>query len=148
MIMELMKWNPMKDWVSHRSRFDDLFDSFFSPVRSQAESDMLSWHPVVDVYENDDLIVVQAELPGVDKEHISVDVQGRVLTLKGERSSDQEIKKEHFYRRERSQGRFERLFTLPEDVNPDAIKAEYKDGLLKIRVPKSEARKPKQITVQ
>jgi HSP20 family protein len=77
-----------------------------------------------------------------------VDLQGRVLTIKGERASDQEEKKDRYYRRERIQGSFERKLFLPADVNPDAIKAEYKDGVLKIEVPKPEGAKPKRIAVQ
>ncbi len=146
--MELIRWNPMKSLFNAPSRFDTLFDSFFFPTRADSgQEGIWSWNPVVDVYENDNAIVVKAELPGVDKENISVDVEGRILTLKGERKTENEAKEENYYRQERTYGRFERSFTLPAEVEPDSIKAEYKDGLLKIEVPKPEEKKAKQITV-
>jgi HSP20 family protein len=147
-MMELMKWNSMKEMFDLRSRFNTLWDDFLTPPRStDVKEGLWSWNPTVDVYENEDAIVVKAELPGVDKDKIAVDLQDRVLTIKGERSSDREEKKDRFYRRERIHGSFERAFSLPDGVNPDAIKAEYKDGVLKIEVPKPEGAKPKRITV-
>ena len=146
--MELMRWNPRRDLFGWRSNFDNLFNEFFYPSRKSADDDSLwSWNPAVDIYEEQENIVIKAELPGVSKDGISVDVKGRVLTLKGERSVDNEVKEEKYYRRERSYGRFERAFTLPTEVDPDAVKAEYSDGVLKIMVPKPESQKPKQIAV-
>jgi len=106
-----------------------------------------SWRPFVDIYDNDNNIVIKAELPGIDKKDIVVDVKDRFLTLKGERSSENEVKKDKFHRRERTYGKFERVFSLPMEVDPDKIKADYKDGVLKIDIPKLEKQKPKQITV-
>ena len=83
----------------------------------------------------------------VDKKDIEVDVKDRVLTLKGERSSDNEVTEDNYYRRERCFGKFERAFNLPVDVELDKIKANYKDGVLEIEIPKPEEKKPKQITV-
>jgi HSP20 family protein len=147
-IMELMRWNPARSLFNPSSRFDDLFNSFFWPTRAAEDTQGLwNWNPAVDVYENDHAIIVKAELPGVDKDQITVDVQGRTLTLKGERKTETETKEENYYRRERSYGHFERAFTLPAEVDPETVKAEYKDGVLKVEVPKPEAQKPKQITV-
>lgn len=146
--MELMRWNPTGNLTNWHSRFNTLWDEFFAPVRGAERGEsMWNWNPVVDVYENDDAIVVQAELPGVDKDQIAVDVEGRTLTLKGERSGENEVKEDSYYRRERVYGRFQRSFALPAEVDPEAVKAEFKDGVLKIEVPKPEASKPKQITV-
>ena len=146
--MELIRWNPIRDMFSLRHRVNHLFDEFFYPTnRDDGELSMWNWNPVVDIYDNDENIVIKAELPGIDKKDITVDVKGRVLTLKGERSSDNEVKKEKYYRRERTFGRFERVFTLPADVDPDKVKADYKDGVLKINIPKPEEHKPKQIAV-
>jgi HSP20 family protein len=102
-----------------------MFDDFFFPRTSDDEG-MLSWswNPVVDIYDNDDAIVIKAELPGVSKKDITVDVNDRVLTLKGERSANNEVKEDHYYRRESTYGKFERTFTLPADVDPDKIKAD------------------------
>ncbi|UCH23545.1 MAG: Hsp20/alpha crystallin family protein [Deltaproteobacteria bacterium] len=143
--MQIIKWNPMRDMFGLRNR---MFDDFFFP-RTIDDEGMLSWswNPVVDIYDNDDAIVIKAELPGVSKKDITVDVNDRVLTLKGERSANNEVKEDHYYRRESTYGKFERTFTLPADVDPDKIKADYKDGILKIEVPKPEDKKPKQVTV-
>lgn len=146
--MQLVKFNPVRDMFSFRNRINHIFDDVFYPInRDEVEFSMGSWNPVVDVYDNDDSIVIKAELPGIDKEGIEIDVKDRVLTLKGERSSESEVKDDNYYRRERSFGKFERAFTLPADVDPDKIKADYKDGVLKIDIPKPEEKKPRQITI-
>lgn len=146
--MQLVKWSPMRDFFGMNKHFNTLFDDFFYPSQSMADNeDRWKWNPAVDIYENEDSIVVQAELPGVERDQIAVDVDGRILTLKGERSTEQEAKEDNYYRRERVYGRFERAFTLPAEVDPDQIKADFKDGVLKIEVPKPETHKPKQITV-
>ena len=146
--MELVRWNPVRNMFGFRPSMNSLLDDFFLPMRKvDDESSFWSWNPKVDIYDEDNHIVVKAELPGVDKDDIVVDIKDRVLTLKGERSTDNEVKEDDYYRKERSYGRFERRFALPGDVNADDIKAEYKDGLLKIDIPKLEQNKPKQITV-
>jgi HSP20 family protein len=146
--MQLIKWNPARDLFSLRHNMNGLFDDFFYPSRRTVENDGLwNWNPAVDIYEEADNIVVKAEIPGMDKDQITVDVKDRVLTLKGERSEDKEVNEERYFKRERTYGRFERAFTLPADVKTEEIKAEYKDGVLKVLVPKPEVQKPKQITV-
>lgn len=146
--MQLMKWNPARDIFSLRHNMNGLFDDFFYPRRKTFENEGLwNWNPAVDIYEEENNIVVKAEIPGMDKDAITVDVKDGVLTLKGERTDDNEVKEDNFYRKERTYGRFERAFTLPTDVNTEEISAEYKDGVLKVTVPKPEKQKPKQITV-
>jgi len=148
--MELIRWNPMREMFGMRHRMNTLFDDSFYPSARNAQSDeaaLWNWNPIVDIYDEEESIVIKAELPGVDKEDIVVDVKGRVLTLKGERSGGNEIRKDNYYRRERCYGKFERVFTLPVDVNSDNIKADYRDGVLKIAVPRPEPQKPKQITI-
>ncbi len=146
--MELVKWNPMKDMFSLRNRINAMFDDFFYPTtRSEGDWGLSSWEPRVDIYDDKDNIVIKAEMPGVDKKDIKVDVKDRVLTLSGERSADKEVKEDSYYRRERTFGRFERSFTLPGEIDPEKIAAEYKDGVLKIVVPKPEEQKPKQIAI-
>ena len=146
--MQLVRWNPMRSMFNYRNRFNRVFDDFFYPVhRDEGEMTLRNWTPSVDIYDNDDNIVIKAELPGVDKKDISVDVDGRFLTLKGERSAENEVKEENFHRREREYGKFQRVFTLPAEVNADDINADYEDGVLTIDIPKPEEKKPKQITV-
>jgi len=146
--MNLVPWNPWREMSTLQDRINRFFDdSFLSPTRFDDNLDMGSWYPTVDMYDNDDSIVIKAELPGVDKEDVSIDIEDRVLTLKGERNHENEVKEDNYYRKERSYGRFQRMFTLPTDVDPDKINAEFKDGLLKIEIPKPEERKPKAITI-
>ena len=146
--MQLVRWNPTKSLFHSSSRFDELINGFFFPTRTDDTVEKAwNWNPAVDVYENDNAFVVKAELPGVDKDHIKVDIEGRILTIAGERKTESETKEERYHKRECFYGRFERSFTLPEGIDPDAVKAEYKDGVLKVEVPKPESRKPKQITV-
>jgi HSP20 family protein len=111
------------------------------------DSNMGMWNPAVDLYEKDEHFVIKAELPGVDKNNISIDLKDRMLTISGERSYDNEAKEENYYRRERSYGKFQRVFTLPAEVDSDKIRAEFKDGLLQVEVPKPEQQKPKQVTI-
>ena len=146
--MELVRWNPWRDMFGGRSRANSLFDEFFYPRSASANTSAeWRWHPVVDVFENDDHFVIKADLPGIDKKDIALDVKDGVLTLRGERHVDEEVEKENVYFRERVHGRFERAFKLPNHVDTEKITADYKDGVLKIEIPKPEAIKPRQITV-
>lgn len=147
--MELVRWNPRNDfWGMHR-RLNRMFDDLLVPAthRESNAHPLLSGVPAVDIVENENSIVIQAEMPGVDKKDIEIDVKDGVLTLKGERKADSETKEENYYRRERVYGSFQRVFTLPSEVNHEAIKADYKDGVLKIDIPKPEKTKPKKITI-
>ena len=145
--MNLVRWKPMMNRLSVQDRMDRMLDDFFYPTSGWSGMDPSQWNPAVDIVDNENEIVIRAELPGIDKKDISVGVEGRVLTLKGERSDESEEQKGNFFRRERSFGKFERAFTLPAEVDPALIKAEYKDGVLRIDVPKSEKHKPREITV-
>ena len=127
---------------------DNFFNDFFHPALCINE-DMIAnaWNPAVDVYESKEDIIIKAELPGVEKKDITVDVNGGVLTLKGERNHEEEVKEEEYYRRESVYGKFERSFKLPDGTDFDKIKADFKEGILKVSVPKIEEKKPKKITV-
>ena len=145
--MQLVRWNPIRDMFGLSHRMNHMFDDFFPPALKTGEPSMWYWNPVVDYYDNEENIVIKAELPGIDKDNIIVDVKGRFLTLKGERSSENEVEEERYYRRERAYGKFERIFALPAEVDPEKIRADYKDGVLTIDIPKPMEHKPRQITV-
>ncbi len=104
--------------------------------------------PPVDVYEEKDAVVVKAELPGMKKEDIEVNLVGETLTIKGEKKEDQEVKQDDYYRRERSYGSFLRSVALPCEVKSGEIKASFKDGVLEVRMPKTEEAKKKTVTVK
>jgi HSP20 family protein len=108
---------------------------------------MGAWAPSCDIYEEGDSIVVKAELPGVEKSDIDVQVENNVLTLRGERKREKEVKSENLYRTERFYGAFSRSFTLPVTVDTEKIQAEYKDGVLQVTLPKVDAAKPRRINV-
>ena len=147
-MMNLVRWTPFREMTTMQDRIDRMFNSpFWLTGRMDDDSGMGMWNPVVDLYEKDDHFVIKAELPGVDKKDITIDLKDRLLTLSGQRSYENEVKEENYYRRERSCGKFQRAFTLPADVDSDKIKAEFKDGLLQIEVPKPEGHKPKTITI-
>ena len=147
-MMDLIRWNPWKEMGSLREHMNWLLsDSLFRSDRREDDVAMGLWHPSVDMFEKDDKVVIKAELPGLEKKDLSVEINNGVLTLKGERKYDNEVKEENFFRREMSYGKFIRSFTLPAEVDADKIKAEFQNGLLTVEVPKSEAHKPKQIKV-
>jgi HSP20 family protein len=139
--MNMIRWNPFTE-------MDDLFKSYNRAMtRNPAQEGLLStdWSPSVDITEDDKEFLIKAELPEIKKEDISVDVNQGVVTLSGERKSESRDEKEH--RIERFYGRFSRSFTLPENVNEADIKAENKDGMLYLHLPKSVVEKPKKIKV-
>ena len=147
-MMQLVRWNPMRAMSLLDNHFSRFFsDPFFPAEMAGGEGSLNVWHPAVDIFEKDDKLVIKAELPGMDKKDISLDIHNDVLTLRGERKYENEVKEENFYRKEMSRGSFVRSFSLPGDSDAERIQAEFKDGILTVEVPKSETRKPKQITV-
>lgn len=151
--MNLVRYNPHSRLQSRSNMgtrlFDDLFSDFFSPMVMTGPRANLqeSLNLKVDIYEKDDAIFINAELPGIAKEDISVDVKGKLVTLGGERKKDVEINEENFYRRERRYGKFERTFNLPFEVSSDSVKATFDKGILKLEIPKPEEQAVKKITI-
>ena len=147
-MMNLVRWNPLGEMTAMLNRINRMLNTPYWPAgRMDDDTGMGRWNPAVDLYEKDDHFVIKAELPGVNKKNIAIDLKDRVLTLSGERSYENEVKEENYFRRERSYGKFQRGFTLPADVDSDKIKAEFNDGLLQIEVPKPEEQKPKKVTI-
>jgi HSP20 family protein len=127
-----------------------IFDEAFRGIPSGGEEEWAlggAWAPAVDIYEHEGNLVLQAELPGVDPKHVDVRVENNVLTLRGERKFDSEVKREQYHRVERAYGTFSRSFTLPSVVDTGKIKAEFKDGVLRVTLPQREEAKPKQIQI-
>lgn len=146
--MAIVRWEPFRDMMTLQERMNRLFDEGFGRFRMPDESlDSGVWSPAVDIYETEQDIVVKAELPEVHQKDIEVRLENNTLTLKGERKFERETQQENYHRVERSYGSFSRSFTLPSTVDQEKIKAEYKDGILKIMLPKKEEVKPKQIKV-
>jgi HSP20 family protein len=145
--MTIVKWDPKGTITTLQDRINTLFEDAF-PQRMPGEGAVPGvWSPLVDIFEHEDAVVVHAELPGVDKRNISVDVKQNVLTLCGKREGRGDIQTDSYYRRERRFGVFQRRFTLPHSVDPTRIRATFKDGVLEIRIPKPDAHQPRQLKV-
>jgi HSP20 family protein len=136
------RWDPFSVFNDFESEMDRVFGSrfpfmqpLFRGVGRAGRSDQ-GWAPSADIYEKDGNLVVKAELPGVDKDHVSVTVENGDLVIQGERKADDSVDDENYYRMERFTGSFYRRFTLPEGVDEDKISAEYKDGVLQVQIPK------------
>jgi HSP20 family protein len=145
--MAIMRFQPfVDDFQALQDRINRILaDTALS--RFSGEETMGSWAPLCDIYEIGDDIVVKAELPGVDQNDIDVQVENNVLTLRGERKREKEVKGDNVFRSERFYGSFSRSFTLPVSVDTGRIKAEFKDGVLHVTLPKVEEAKPRKIKV-
>ncbi len=145
----LTRWNPLRE-LEH---FQHRILSAFNPTAARHGNDQNSlalpeWMPVVDIAEDDKEYVITAELPDVKKEDVKVTVENGVLTITGERKFEKEEKNKKWHRVERSYGSFARTFALPDDGDAAKVNAEFKDGMLKVGIAKSEAARPKQIEVK
>jgi HSP20 family protein len=142
--MALMRWSPARDLLSIRDEMDRLSKEFFGRTEGQESTWWAgTWAPPVDIHETDDALIIKAELPEFTKDEINVELKDNTLTLKGQRQHETEVKEEQYHRRERAYGSFQRSFMLPVTVNPEQVMANYKDGILELRLPKSETAKPK-----
>ena len=145
--MAITRWDPFRDFSLLQDRMNRLFDDAGRGWRPEEPSATTTWSPAVDIYETEREIMVQAELPGVDRKDITLNLENNVLTLKGERRFEKETKQENYHRIERSYGGFSRAFSIPAIVDDEKIRADYKDGILKIALPKKEQAKHKQIKI-
>ncbi|PIE70899.1 MAG: heat-shock protein [Deltaproteobacteria bacterium] len=144
--MELMLRNPMNPMGRLNDTVNRLFNELFEPV-AERDAGTRNWAPVVDIFEAADAFVIKADLPGIPKENIDIDVKDRVLTVCGERADETEVKEETYFRKERRVGKFMRTFSLPATVDAENITAEHADGVLTVRIPRKEEVLPKRITV-
>lgn len=141
-------WDPFVNVADLRKRMDDIFGEFFGRTPFRMATTEAMWSPRVDIHETKDSILVQVELPGVKQEDIEISIVGDTLTLKGERKRETEVKEDQYHRIERSSGSFQRSILLPSVVDPNRVKATYRDGVLEIQLPKKEEAKPKEIKVE
>ena len=146
--MTIVRWDPFRDVAVLQDRINRLFNESFGQTRD-LDDDMrvCAWRPAVDIYEAENEIVLIAELPGIAKEDVSVEVKDNALTLRGERFPEAKINEDKYYRKEICFGTFERSFTLQDRIQPEQIKATFKNGILTVKIPRPQAETPKQITV-
>jgi len=145
--MDLVRWEPFDGLTRFQSRINELFDEAFSGSRMSPATTPGWWYPPVDILESRDAYLIRAELPGMKKEDVSLQVQDSTLTLSGERRFDEPATGVEYHRIERAAGKFSRSFYLPQTVKQDGISATFKNGILEVHVPKAEEAKPKQIAI-
>jgi HSP20 family protein len=146
--MAMTRFDPFRDLAVLQDRMNRLFNDTYGRNREDDLMSRGSWTPAVDIYEIDGALVLKAELPDLRREDIDVSVENNTLTIRGERTLDSEIKQENFHRIERPYGSFLRQFSLPPTVDPSKIAAEYKNGLLTVKLPVREEAKPRTINVE
>jgi len=145
--MAVVRWDPFRDLGLLQDRMNRMFDDAGRGWRADEPAATTSWSPSVDIFETEGEIVVKAELPGMDRKDIALHLENNVLSIRGERRFEKETKEENYHRIERSYGNFSRSFSIPATVDEEKIRADYKDGVLKIILPKKEQAKPKQIKI-
>jgi HSP20 family protein len=148
--MALIKWrpgrvfDPFDDMVDLQKQINQLFNSSLGRTAPSAQGE---WIPAVDVYKQENSYIVEAELPGIDKDDVQLSIEDNVLTISGSKKSSKKEKAENYYCYERTCGEFSRSFRLPTDIDLGKVKANFNNGVLKAELPIAETAKPKQISI-
>ena len=145
MASSVIRWDPFRNLSNLQEQVNRLFESSFHGRTD--ESALTTWAPSVDIYETENELVLKADLPEVAEKDIDIHVENNMLTVRGERKFEQKVKEENYLRVERAYGSFSRSFSLPNTVDSDAIKADYKNGVLTVVMPKRAESKPKQVKI-
>ncbi|HKH13824.1 MAG TPA: Hsp20/alpha crystallin family protein [Solirubrobacterales bacterium] len=143
--MAIVRWDPTREVDSLQSEVNRLFDTFFGG--RSANGALRRWVPPMDLVETDDHLVLRADLPGLDSDDVNIEVKDGVLTVSGERKTEHEERADGFYRVERASGGFSRSMSLPQDVDAERIDASFDKGVLEVRIPKPEERKPHRVEI-
>ena len=148
--MNIIKYDPFREMRSLQDEVNRLFASSFSRGGSGGENDLMrgAWSPQVDIFENQNEIVLEAELPGMKPEDVNISIENNVLTIHGERKFEKKDEGDNFHRVERSYGSFTRSFTLPPTVSSDRAEAEFENGILRLTLAKREEAKPRRIEIK
>ncbi|HKU43535.1 MAG TPA: Hsp20/alpha crystallin family protein [Polyangiales bacterium] len=147
--MSIVRWDPFRELEDVSDRLNRVFGRW--PLAREKDKDAMiafDWAPAVDISENNEEFILKAELPGVNKDDVKVAVEDGVVRIEGERKQEKEEKDKKFHRIERSYGSFMRTFGLPGNIDEAKIQAQFKEGVLTVRLPKSSAAKPKAIEVK
>ena len=146
--MTIVRWEPLRELGSLQNEMNRLFNTVFeAPVPGNGGSTMRRWVPSMDLVETDEHFVLRADLPGMSEEDIKIEFEDGTLTVSGERKAEHESKSEGYYRVERAFGSFSRSLTLPQGIDPEAVTASFDRGVLEVRIPKPEERKPRRIEI-
>jgi HSP20 family protein len=144
--MALIRWDPVRELDSLQGDMNRLFDRFFEG-RPPNGGSVRRWIPPMDLVENEQSLVLRADLPGMNEDDVNLEIKDGVLTISGERRSESEEKSEGFHRVERAFGRFSRALSLPEGVDADKVSAHFKDGVLEVTIPKPEETQPTRVEI-
>jgi len=142
----ITRWDPFRGLTTLQDQVNRLFEGTFPQGRA-GEADLATWAPAVDIYEGQDELVAQVDLPGVQEKDIDIRLENNTLTIRGERKFEKNVNEENYLRVERAYGSFTRTFSLPNTVNAEAIRADYNQGVLTVHMPKREESKPKQVKI-
>jgi HSP20 family protein len=146
--MSIVRFTPMNDLLQLQDRMNRILGDLVPAAGRREELFSGAWVPAVDIYETKDELVLKADLPDIDRKDVSIRVEDNVLTVSGERKMDKEVKEENYHRVERAYGSFQRSFSLPNTVDRDGIKASFKDGVLRVSLPKRAETKPKEVKIE
>ena len=145
--MTIVRWEPLRELSSLQSEMNRLFNTAFDAPSGSSGTALRRWVPAMDLVESGDQFVLRADLPGMSEEDIQIELEDGTLTVSGERKAEHEQREKGWYRIERSFGRFNRSLSLPDGVDPDRIQASFSHGVLEVRIPKPEERKPRRISI-
>jgi HSP20 family protein len=148
--MAVIRWEPVREPQSLQQELNRLFGTFFDPypaIVTGGNGASRRWIPAFDLVEDDKHYVLRADLPGLSEQDVKVELEDSVLTISGERKSEHEDRKEGYHRIERSSGAFSRSLTLPDGVDPATIEASFDKGVLEVKIPKPEQRKPHRVEI-
>ena len=147
--MALIRWEPVRELNTIQSEMNRLFNTFFETTGNQGagQGTARRWLPAMDLVEREDEFVLKADLPGLSENDVNIELEDSVLTISGQRRSEHEDRKDGFYRLERASGSFSRSLTLPDGVDPEKVQASFDRGVLEVRIPKPEQRKPRKVTI-
>jgi len=145
--MAIVRWEPLREVASIQNEMNRLFGTVFDAPAPGNGNTLRRWMPPMDLVETDDQFVLRADLPGLAEGDVNIEVEDKVLTVSGERKAEHETTEEGYHRVERAFGSFARSLTLPDGVDADAVTASFDRGVLEIRIPKPEQRKPRKISI-
>jgi HSP20 family protein len=145
--MALVRWDSGREVDSLQSEVDRVFDAFFGTRPANGNGAARRWVPAMDLAEDGEHLVLRADLPGLTEDDVEVEVKDGVLTVSGERKAEEKKEGEGFYRVERAFGSFSRSLSLPKGIDADKVTAEFDNGVLEVRIPKPEERKPHRVQI-
>ena len=145
--MTIVRWEPLREFSTLQNEMNRLFNTVFDSPSPGNGGTLRRWMPAMDLVETDDHFVLRADLPGLSEEDVKIELEDTTLTITGERKAEHESRDEGYYRLERAFGSFARTLQLPKGIDPESVSAGFDRGVLEVRIPKPEERKPRRIEI-